>query len=133
MQHRIGIGQLRADTLCYVYRAATGDTIEVLRRGRLVAELQALTDAPPTSGDAAGRAYCDRVKIAVDVGLFRSQAGRCFDRVAAGEALEIMHHGHAIARICPRDSDVVTKPRRLRRPPPRDDRPAATRSIVYTV
>ena len=111
MQHRIGIGQLRSGTLRYVHRAATGDTIEVLRRGRLVAELHAPTGAPPAVGDAAERAYCDRV-IAVDVSLIRSQAGRYFDRVAAGEALEIMHHGHAIARICPRAADVGAKPRR---------------------
>jgi antitoxin (DNA-binding transcriptional repressor) of toxin-antitoxin stability system len=111
MQHRIGIGQLRSDTLRYVHRAATGDTIEVLRRGRLVAELHAPIGAPPAVGDAAERACCDRV-IAVDVSLIRSQAGRYFDRVAAGEVLEIMHRGHAIGRICPRAADVGAKPRR---------------------
>jgi antitoxin (DNA-binding transcriptional repressor) of toxin-antitoxin stability system len=132
MQHRIGIGQLRSDTLRYVHRAATGDTIEVLRRGRLVAELQAPIDAPPALGDAE-RAYCDRVMIAVDVSLIRSQAGRYFDRVAAGEALEIMHHGHTIARICPRAADVAAKPRRLRRPTPLEDRPAGKRTIVCAV
>jgi antitoxin (DNA-binding transcriptional repressor) of toxin-antitoxin stability system len=109
MQHRIGIGQLRSDTLRYVHRAATGDTIEVLRRGRLVAELHAPTGAPPAVGEAAERAYGDRVTIAVDVSLIRSQAGRYFDRVAAGEVLEIMHHGHVIARICPRAADVAAK------------------------
>jgi antitoxin (DNA-binding transcriptional repressor) of toxin-antitoxin stability system len=112
MQHRIGIGQLRSDTLRYVHRAATGDTIEVLRRGRLVAELQAPTGAAPDVGDVAERACCDRVVIAVDVSLLRSQAGRYFDRVAAREVLEIMHHGHAIGRICPRAADVDAKPRR---------------------
>jgi antitoxin (DNA-binding transcriptional repressor) of toxin-antitoxin stability system len=130
MQHRIGIGQLRSDTLRYVHRAATGDTIEVLRRGRLVAELQAPIDAPLAVGDAAERGYCDRVMIAVDVSLIRSQAGRYFDRVAAGEVLEIMHRGHAIGRICPRAADVGAKPRRLRRPTPLEDRPAGKRSIV---
>jgi antitoxin (DNA-binding transcriptional repressor) of toxin-antitoxin stability system len=112
MQHRIGIGQLRSDTLRYMQRVATGDTIEVLRRGRVVAELHAPTGAPPVVGDAAERACCDRVMIAVDVGLFRSQAGRYFDRVAAGEVLEIMHHGHAIGRICSRAADGGAKPRR---------------------
>ncbi len=106
MQHRIGIGQLRSDTLRYVHRAATGDTIEVLRRGRLVAELQAHTGAPPADGDAAERV------TAVDVSLIRSQAGQYFDRVAAGNVLEIMHRGHAIGRICPRAPDVGAKPRR---------------------
>jgi antitoxin (DNA-binding transcriptional repressor) of toxin-antitoxin stability system len=115
MQHRIGIGQLRGDTLGYMHREATGDTIEVLRRGRLVAELQAPTGAAPDVGDAAERAYCDRVMIAVDVGLLRSQPGRYFDRVAAGETLEIMHLGRPIARICPRDTHVAGAARRLRR------------------
>jgi antitoxin (DNA-binding transcriptional repressor) of toxin-antitoxin stability system len=108
MRHRIGIGQLRSDTLRYVHSAATGDTIEVLRRGRLVAELHEPTGAPPAVG---GRVYCDRV-IAVDVSLIRSRAGHYFDRVAAGEVLEIMHHGQAIGRICPRAADIGAKPRR---------------------
>jgi antitoxin (DNA-binding transcriptional repressor) of toxin-antitoxin stability system len=111
MQHRIGIGQLRSDTLRYVQRAATGDTIEVLRRGRLVAELLSPSGLPPAVGDAAEHPYCDRVMIAVDVSLIRSQAGRYFDRVAAGEALEIMHRGHAIGRIWPRATGVGAKPR----------------------
>jgi antitoxin (DNA-binding transcriptional repressor) of toxin-antitoxin stability system len=104
----------------------------VLRRGRLVAELQAPTGAPPGVGDAAERVHCDRVTIAVDVSLLRSQAGRYFDRVAAGQALEIMHHGHPIARICPRAADAAPAPRRLRRAPPLEDGPAATRSTACT-
>jgi hypothetical protein len=40
---RIGIGQLRAAASAYLDRAAAGETIDVLRRGRVVARLQ-----PPT-------------------------------------------------------------------------------------
>ena len=37
---RIGIGQLRAGTSTYLDRVAAGETIDVLRRGRVVARLQ---------------------------------------------------------------------------------------------
>ena len=40
---RIGIGQLRASAGSYLDRAAAGETIEVLRRGRVVARLQSST------------------------------------------------------------------------------------------
>lgn len=40
---RIGIGQLRASASTYLDRAAAGETIEVLRRGRVVARLQSTT------------------------------------------------------------------------------------------
>jgi AcrR family transcriptional regulator len=41
---RIGIGQLRAAASAYLDRVAAGETLDVLRRGRVVARLQ-----PPTS------------------------------------------------------------------------------------
>jgi hypothetical protein len=37
---RIGIGQLRASASTYLDRVAAGETIEVMRRGRVVARLQ---------------------------------------------------------------------------------------------
>ena len=40
---RIGIGQLRASASAYLDRAAAGETIDVLRRGRVVARLQSTT------------------------------------------------------------------------------------------
>ena len=40
---RIGIGQLRASTATYLDRVATGETIDVIRRGRVLARLQPWT------------------------------------------------------------------------------------------
>jgi AcrR family transcriptional regulator len=40
---RIGIGQLRASAATYLDRVATGETIDVIRRGRIVARLQPRT------------------------------------------------------------------------------------------
>jgi hypothetical protein len=40
---RIGIGQLRASPATYLDRVATGETIDVIRRGRVVARLQPRT------------------------------------------------------------------------------------------
>jgi hypothetical protein len=37
---RIGIGQLRASPSAYLDRVAAGETIDVLRRGRVVARVQ---------------------------------------------------------------------------------------------
>jgi hypothetical protein len=37
---RIGIGQLRAGASAYLDRVAAGETIDVLRRGRVVARVQ---------------------------------------------------------------------------------------------
>ena len=42
---RIGIGQLRAATSTYLERAAAGETIDVTRRGRVVARLQQSTSS----------------------------------------------------------------------------------------
>jgi hypothetical protein len=36
---RIGVGQLRASTSTYLERAAAGTRVEVMRRGRVVAEI----------------------------------------------------------------------------------------------
>jgi len=45
---RIGIGQLRAGASAYLDRVAAGETINVLRRGRVVARLQSTSWPTPT-------------------------------------------------------------------------------------
>jgi antitoxin (DNA-binding transcriptional repressor) of toxin-antitoxin stability system len=100
MREVIGLGQLRSDALGYLDRVGTGQTIDVVRRGKLVARMVSVGDwtvapIPPRSVNA----------VAPDpggsVGLdeLRMRAGRCFDRVAAGETIEVVRGGKRVARI----------------------------------
>ena len=98
----IGLGQLRSDACRYLERVAAGETIDVVRRGRLVARIVPVGDwrvAPiparsvePAASDAGGWVVLDEL---------RTRAGRCFDRVAAGETLGVVRGGRLLAQIVP--------------------------------
>lgn len=98
----IGLGQLRSDACRYLERVATGETIDVVRRGKLVARIVPVGDwrvAPiparsvePAASDAGGWVGLDEL---------RTRAGRCFDRVAAGETLSVVRGGRLLAQIVP--------------------------------
>ena len=97
----IGLGQLRSHTCGYLDRVAAGETIEIVRRGSLVARIVSTHD------DAEVARICTRpVKFAargrvgrVALDELRRRAGIYFDRVAAGETIEVVRGGRPVARI----------------------------------
>ena len=100
MREVIGLGQLRSDACTYLERVAAGETIDVVRRGKLVAQIVSVGNGRPAPIPARS------VKVAAPdaggwVGLdeLRTRAGRCFDRVAAGETIYVVRGGRLLARI----------------------------------
>lgn len=96
MKNQIGLGQLRSHTCGYFERIAAGETIEVVRRGTPVARIL------PIAGDPTE----PPVLRSVDKGMcrlddLRSRAGRIFDRVAAGEEMEVIWRDRLVARLVP--------------------------------
>jgi antitoxin (DNA-binding transcriptional repressor) of toxin-antitoxin stability system len=92
MPEVIGLGQLRSDACTYLGRVAAGETIDVVRRGKLVARIASVGDVrvAPIPADAGGPVALDEL---------RQRAGRCFDRVAAGETVYVLRGGKLVARI----------------------------------
>ncbi len=100
MREVIGLGQLRSNACAYLERVAAGQTIDVVRRGKLVARIvsvgdwrvapipaRSVKDVTPDSGGWVG------------LDELRTRAGRCFDRVAAGETIYVVRDGRLLARI----------------------------------
>ncbi|WP_297595575.1 hypothetical protein [Mycobacterium sp.] len=112
MRKVIGLGQLRSDTCAYLERVAAGETIDVVRRGKLVARIVSVGEwrpAPiparsvaPAAQDAGGWVGLDEL---------RTRAGRCFDRVAAGETISVVRGGRLLARIVSADGSERTPSR----------------------
>lgn len=97
MPEVIGLGQLRSDACTYLERVAGGETLDVVRRGKLVAQIQPVGDwrvapIPARSADAVEPGW-------VGLDELRTRAGRCFDRVASGETLYVVRAGRILARI----------------------------------
>jgi antitoxin (DNA-binding transcriptional repressor) of toxin-antitoxin stability system len=100
MREVIGVGQLRSNACTYLERVAAGATIDVVRRGKLVARIVPVDDwrvvpiparsVPAVAPDAGGWVGLDEL---------RKRAGRCFDRVAAGETVYVVRGGRLLARI----------------------------------
>jgi prevent-host-death family protein len=100
MREAIGLGQLRSNACTYLERVAAGETIDVVRHGKLVARIVSVGDwrvAPipersvkVVAPDAGGWVGLDEL---------RTRAGRCFDRVAAGETIYIIRGGKLLARL----------------------------------
>jgi prevent-host-death family protein len=100
MPEVIGLGQLRSNACGYLEQVAAGETIDVVRRGKLVARIVSVGDwrvAPiparsvkVVAPDAGGWVGLDEL---------RTRAGRCFDRVAAGETIYVVRGGTLLARI----------------------------------
>jgi antitoxin (DNA-binding transcriptional repressor) of toxin-antitoxin stability system len=86
MREVIGLGQLRSNACNYLERVVAGETLDVIRRGKLVARIVSVGVRP----DAGGRVGLDEL---------RKRAGRCFDRVAAGQTIEVIRGGEPVARI----------------------------------
>lgn len=100
MPEVIGLGQLRSNACAYLERAAAGQTFDVVRRGKLVARIVPVGDgrvapiparsAKVSAPDAGGWVGLEEL---------RTRAGRCFDRVAAGETIYVVRDGRLLARI----------------------------------
>ena len=95
----IGLGRLRSDARTYLGRVAAGETLDVVRRGKLVARIVSVGD----------------VGVAPDAGWIgldelRTRAGRCFDRVAAGQTIEVLRGGELVARIVSANSSNARRP-----------------------
>jgi prevent-host-death family protein len=100
MREVIGLGQLRSNACTYLERVGAGETIDVVRHGKLVARIESVGDgrvAPipersvkAVAPDAGGWVGLDEL---------RTRAGRCFDRVAAGETIYVVRGGKLLARI----------------------------------
>ncbi|WP_152531536.1 hypothetical protein [Mycobacterium sp. UM_CSW] len=100
MPEVIGLGQLRSDACAYLERVAAGEALDVVRRGKLVAQILPVGDwrvAPiparsvkAPASDAGGWVGLEEL---------RTRAGRCFDRVAAGETVYVVRGGRILARI----------------------------------
>lgn len=112
MREVIGLGQLRSNACSYLERVVAGATIDVVRRGRLVAQIVSVGDRRVAPIPA--RSVKD---VASDAGAWvgldelRTRAGRCFDRVAAGETIYVVRGGRLLARIVPAgDSRNIPSP-----------------------
>lgn len=92
MREAIGLGQLRSDACTYLHRVAAGETFDVVRRGKLVAQIMPVGDSrmTPISADA---------RRCIELDELRKRAGRYFDRVAAGQTIEVVRGGELVARI----------------------------------
>lgn len=91
MDCTIGVGQLRAHTCTYMQMVAGGETLRVLRRGRLVALIR------PVPGPPSESVPSDLTPV--DLSSFRTQASRHLDHVSAGSRLCVVHHGRAVAEV----------------------------------
>ena len=100
MREVIGLGQLRSNTCTYLERVAAGETFDVVRRGKLVAQIVSVgvwrvapipaRSVKVAAPDAGGWVGLDEL---------RQRAGGYFDRVAAGQTIEVIRGGKVVARI----------------------------------
>jgi antitoxin (DNA-binding transcriptional repressor) of toxin-antitoxin stability system len=88
----VGLDELRTRAGRCFDRVAAGETIYVVRGGRLLARIVAAGDLrmTPIPADAGRRIELDEL---------RKRAGRYFDRVAAGQTIEVIRSGKLVARI----------------------------------
>jgi len=107
----LGSGELTAAGRCFD-RVAAGERIQVVRGGRLLAQIVAAgsSTVAPSSADAGGP---------IDLDELRAHTGRYLDRVAAGDTIEVVRGGGVVARIVSADGDTARRPdpRVLRRTP----------------
>jgi prevent-host-death family protein len=87
----VGLEELRKRAGQCFDRVAAGETIYVVRGGRLLARIVSAGDSSMTpASDASARIELDEL---------RKRAGRYFDKVAAGQTIEVSRGGEVVARI----------------------------------
>jgi antitoxin (DNA-binding transcriptional repressor) of toxin-antitoxin stability system len=96
---RICLGQLKTYARGYLERISAGETLEIVRRGRLVAFMvpaypslcEPLKDID-RAADLSPDAY-------IALSHLRKNAAPYFDRAEAGEIIGVLRHGRLVARI----------------------------------
>ena len=88
----VGLNELRKRAGRCFDRVAAGETIHVVRGGRLLAQIVSAGDSTVASNpaDPAGPIELDEL---------RARTGRYLDRAAAGDEIEIVRGGRVVARI----------------------------------
>lgn len=93
------MGQLRAAARHYLQLAASGDPIMVMRRRRMVAQIELVHHGDALGGEALS---LDAAGVTViQLGAMSSLASHCLDLVATGEIVEIVDGDRPVARIFP--------------------------------
>ena len=99
---RICLGQLKRYACDYLERVSRGETLEIVRRGRLVAFMVPpfpLLCEPSKGGDHIGAADPPAPDANIPLSQLRKNAAPCFDRVAAGDIIGVLRRGRLVARI----------------------------------
>jgi antitoxin (DNA-binding transcriptional repressor) of toxin-antitoxin stability system len=99
---RICLGQLKSYACDYLERVSRGETLEIVRRGRLVAFMVPpfpLLHEPLTGGDRIGAADSPATDANIPLSHLRKNAAPYFDRVAAGDIIGVVRRGRLVARI----------------------------------
>lgn len=104
---RIGVGQLRAAARHYIQLAAGGAPIRVMRRNKVVAQIQSLEQcgADSTGPQSVGTATV----TVIPMGLMGSLASHCLDVVAAGDIVEVVDGDRPVARLVPYRGDAAQR------------------------
>ncbi|BBY20213.1 type II toxin-antitoxin system Phd/YefM family antitoxin [Mycobacterium stomatepiae] len=108
MRKVIGLGQLRSHACTYLERVALGETIEVVRRGKLVARIVPVGDYRVAPIPARSVALTSDASGWVGLDELRTRAGRCLDQVVAGETICVVRGGRLLAHIVPAGDSVTT-------------------------
>jgi antitoxin (DNA-binding transcriptional repressor) of toxin-antitoxin stability system len=99
MAVRICLGQLKSYASGYLERVSAGETLEIVRRGRLVAFMVPPFLEPPSDVERIGAADPPAPNAKIPLSQLRRNAAPYFDRVAAGNVIDVVRHGSLIARI----------------------------------
>ncbi|CAN3127969.1 hypothetical protein ACNUDN_01737 [Mycobacterium sp. smrl_JER01] len=107
---RIGLGQLRSNACGYFEQVLGGQTIEVIRRGAVAGRIVPIDGGPkePSVVRSADALMCRLDDV-------RTRAGRLFDRVGAGETIDVLWRGLLVAQIRP-TADGVSDDRDAQNP-----------------
>ena len=99
MAVRICLGQLKSYASGYLERVSAGETVEIVRRGRLVAFMVPPYLEPPSDVERIGATDPPAPNAKIPLSQLRRNAAPYFDRVAAGNVIDVVRHGSLIARI----------------------------------
>ncbi|OBK48924.1 hypothetical protein A5655_03420 [Mycobacterium sp. 1081908.1] len=98
----VGLEELRTRAGRCFDRVAAGETVYVVRGGRILARIVSAGDLAtiPLPADAGRRIELDEL---------RKRAGRYFDKVAAGQTIEVVRGGKLVAHIVSATGDAARK------------------------
>lgn len=101
MSWPICLGQLRSNTGAYIDRVAAGETLDIVRRGKLVAHIVPAASNLRHGAHSGGHVdqACSPASAWIRLSQLRLHAARCLDRVAAGETIAVIRQDTLVARI----------------------------------